>query len=140
MKQEKRMRQYQEELKIKQMKNADTPSLSVERMREAQAKMKAPYLVLSGNVKHGYGSSPLSFFVRLCLAKYFCLSYIYENCIPSFWCAKVELSILDYCLYFYRQSGDSSSGFATVERDFAGGLTPMLGDKKVRRISSFPFL
>lgn len=146
MKQEKRMRQYQEELKIKQMKNADTPSLSVERMREAQAKMKAPYLVLSGNVKHGYGASPLSFFVRLCLAKYFCLSYIDENCIlsmnvlPSFWCAKVELSILDYCLYFCRQSSESSSGFATVERDFAGGLTPMLGDKKVRRISSFPFL
>lgn len=54
MKQEKRMRQYQEELKIKQMKNADTPSLSVERMREAQAQLKTPYLVLSGNVKPGY--------------------------------------------------------------------------------------
>ncbi|KAI3443451.1 hypothetical protein Pfo_000116 [Paulownia fortunei] len=82
MKQEKRMRQYQEELKVKQMKNADTPSLSVERMREAQAKLQTPYLVLSGHVKPG-------------------------------------------------QSSDPRSGFATVEKDLAGGLTPMLGDKKV---------
>lgn len=82
MKQEKRMRQYQEELKVKQMKNADTPSLSVERMRDAQAQLKTPYLVLSGNVKPG-------------------------------------------------QTSDPRSGFATVEKDFAGGLTPMLGDRKV---------
>jgi U4/U6.U5 tri-snRNP-associated protein 1 len=33
------------------MKNSDTPLLSVERMREAQARMKIPYLVLSGDVK-----------------------------------------------------------------------------------------
>lgn len=72
MKQEKRMRQYLEELKIKQMKNADTPSLSVERMREAQAKMKAPYLVLSGNVKHGYGSSTAPFL----------LDYVLHNILP----------------------------------------------------------
>lgn len=52
-KQEKRMKQYQEELKLKQMKNADTPSLSAERMREAQAQMNTPYLVLSGHVKPG---------------------------------------------------------------------------------------
>jgi U4/U6.U5 tri-snRNP-associated protein 1 len=51
MKQEKRMKQYHRELKLKQMKNSDTPSLSVERMREAQARMKTPYLVLSGDVK-----------------------------------------------------------------------------------------
>ncbi|XAR63764.1 hypothetical protein NMG60_11023830 [Bertholletia excelsa] len=82
MKQEKRMRQYQEELKVKQMKNSDTPSLSVERMREAQARLKTPYLVLSGHVKPG-------------------------------------------------QTSDPSSGFATVEKDLPGGLTPMLGDKKV---------
>ncbi|KAL0410316.1 UNVERIFIED_CONTAM: SART-1 family protein DOT2 [Sesamum latifolium] len=82
MKQEKRMRQYQGELKVKQMKNADTPSLSVERMREAQAKLQTPYLVLSGHVKPG-------------------------------------------------QSSDPRNSFATVEKDFAGGLTPMLGDKKV---------
>ncbi|OIT34357.1 sart-1 family protein dot2 [Nicotiana attenuata] len=82
MKQEKRMRQYQEELKIKQMKNSDTPSLSVQRMREAQAQSKTPYLVLSGNVKPG-------------------------------------------------QTSDPRSGFATVEKDLPGGLTPMLGDKKV---------
>ncbi|CAH9107873.1 unnamed protein product [Cuscuta epithymum] len=81
-KQEKRMRQYLEELKIKQMKNSDTPSQSVERMREAQEKLKTPYLVLSGNVKPG-------------------------------------------------QTSDPRSGFATVEKDFPGSLTPMLGDKKV---------
>ncbi|XP_060184696.1 SART-1 family protein DOT2 [Lycium barbarum] len=82
MKQEKRMRQYQEELKIKQMNNSDTPSQSVERMKEAQVQFKTPYLVLSGNVKPG-------------------------------------------------QTSDPRSGFATVEKDLPGGLTPMLGDKKV---------
>ncbi|XP_055829840.1 SART-1 family protein DOT2 [Solanum dulcamara] len=82
MKQEKRMRQYQEELKIKQMKNSDTPSQSVERMRETQAQTRTPYIVLSGHVKPG-------------------------------------------------QTSDPRSGFATVEKDLPGGLTPMLGDKKV---------
>ncbi|KAL6331855.1 hypothetical protein AAG906_020201 [Vitis piasezkii] len=82
MKQEKRMKQYQEELKLKQMKNSDTPSQSVERMREAQARLKTPYLVLSGHVKPG-------------------------------------------------QTSDPRSGFATVEKDFPGSLTPMLGDRKV---------
>ncbi|KAG5001008.1 hypothetical protein JHK87_022080 [Glycine soja] len=53
MKQEKRMKQYYEELKMKQMKSSDTPSLSVERMREAQARLQTPYLVLSGHVKPG---------------------------------------------------------------------------------------
>ncbi|OMO92623.1 SART-1 protein [Corchorus olitorius] len=81
MKQEKRMKQYQEELKLKQMKNSDTPSLSVERMREAQSQLKTPYLVLSGHVKPG-------------------------------------------------QTSDPRSGFATVEKDLPGGLTPMLGDRK----------
>ncbi|EYU25740.1 hypothetical protein MIMGU_mgv1a000914mg [Erythranthe guttata] len=82
MKQEKRMRQYQEELKVKQMKNSDTPSSSVSRMKEAQEKLQTPYLVLSGNVKPG-------------------------------------------------QTSDPRSGFATVEKSLTGGLTPMLGDKKV---------
>ncbi|CAN0878932.1 SART-1 family protein DOT2 [Linum grandiflorum] len=82
MKQEKRIKQYQEELKLKQMKNSDTPSLSVERMRETQAQFKTPYLVLSGHVKPG-------------------------------------------------QTSDLRSGSATVEKDLPGGLTPMLGDKKV---------
>ncbi|XP_057453360.1 SART-1 family protein DOT2 isoform X2 [Lotus japonicus] len=53
MKQEKRMKQYHEELRMKQMKSSDTPSLSVERMREAQVRSKTPYIVLSGNVKPG---------------------------------------------------------------------------------------
>ncbi|KAK4263436.1 hypothetical protein QN277_028841 [Acacia crassicarpa] len=82
MKQEKRMKQYYEELKMKQMKSSDTPSLSVERMRESQAHLKTPYLVLSGHVKPG-------------------------------------------------QTSDPKSGFATVEKDLPGGLTPMLGDRKV---------
>ncbi|CAM8981456.1 unnamed protein product [Rhodiola kirilowii] len=51
MKKEKRIKQAQEELKMKKMKNSDTPSLSVERMREAQARMQTPYLVLSGHVQ-----------------------------------------------------------------------------------------
>ncbi|KAM3683673.1 hypothetical protein ACB094_12G164700 [Castanea mollissima] len=80
MKEEKRMKQYLEELKLKNMKNSDTPSDSVERMREAQMQLKTPYLVLSGHVKPG-------------------------------------------------QTGDPRS--ATVEKDFPGGLTPMLGDRKV---------
>nr|GMD55846.1 SART-1 family protein DOT2-like [Ipomoea batatas] len=42
-KQEKRMRQYQQHLKVKQM----TPSQSVERLREAQKKLNTPYLILS---------------------------------------------------------------------------------------------
>uniref|UniRef100_A0A7N2L5I4 Uncharacterized protein n=1 Tax=Quercus lobata TaxID=97700 RepID=A0A7N2L5I4_QUELO len=29
------------------------------------------------------------------------------------------------------QTSDPRSGFATVEKDFPGGLTPMLGDRKV---------
>lgn len=82
MKQEKRMKQYQEELKLKQMKSSDTPSLSAERMRDTQARLQTPYLVLSGHVKPG-------------------------------------------------QTSDPRSGFATVEKDFPGGLTPMLGDRKV---------
>ena len=56
MNQEKRMKQYLEELKLKNMKNSYTPSDSVERMREAQMQLKTPYLVLSGHVKPGYAS------------------------------------------------------------------------------------
>ncbi|KAJ7954883.1 SART-1 family protein [Quillaja saponaria] len=82
MKLEKRMKQFQQELKLKQMKSSDTPSLSVERMREAQESLRTPYLVLSGHVKPG-------------------------------------------------QTSDNQSGFATVEKDIQGGLTPMLGDQKV---------
>ena len=51
-------------------------------IQEAQARMKTPYLVLSGHVKPG-------------------------------------------------QTSDPKSGFATVEKDLPGGLTPMLGDQKV---------
>ncbi|KAG6782956.1 hypothetical protein POTOM_012383 [Populus tomentosa] len=77
-----KMKQYQEELKLKQMKNSDTPSLSVERMREAQAQLKT----------------------------------------------------LDTLPCSQRQTSDPRSGFATVDKDLPGGLTPMLGDKKVSQI------
>ncbi|XP_057984607.1 SART-1 family protein DOT2 [Hevea brasiliensis] len=50
MKQEKRMKQYQEELKLKQMKNSDTPSLSVDQMREAQVEH---FLGIKRTVEHG---------------------------------------------------------------------------------------
>ncbi|PKU65094.1 hypothetical protein MA16_Dca004709 [Dendrobium catenatum] len=79
---EKRMKQYLEDLKTKQMKASDTPLLAMEKMREAQARLKSPYLVLSGHVKPG-------------------------------------------------QTSDPRSGFATVEKDNPGSLTPMLGDKKI---------
>lgn len=74
MKQEKRMRQYLEELKVKQMKNSDTPSLSVERMREAQAQLKTPYLVLSGHVKPGYGQNSL---IHLSYIIYFSFAHVF---------------------------------------------------------------
>ena len=41
-------------------------------------------------------------------------------------------------MYFIaRQTSDPRSGFATVEKDFPGGLTPMLGDRKVSNILIF---
>lgn len=54
MKQEKRQKQFQEELKLKQMNAGDTPLMSMEKIREAQAKMHAPYIVISGHIKPGY--------------------------------------------------------------------------------------
>lgn len=37
-----------------------------------------------------------------------------------------------------RQTSDPRSGFATVEKDLpAGGLTPMLGNRKVSETSNF---
>ena len=38
-----------------------------------------------------------------------------------------------------RQTSDPRSGFATVEKDFPGGLTPMLGDRKVSAINNPAF-
>ncbi|KAL2609906.1 hypothetical protein R1flu_028479 [Riccia fluitans] len=80
MKQEKRMKQWQEELRLKQMNSGDTPLMSMEKMREAQAKMHTPYIVISGHIKPG-------------------------------------------------QTSDPRSGFATVEKEPIGSLTPMLGEK-----------
>ncbi|KAH9288466.1 hypothetical protein KI387_032583 [Taxus chinensis] len=82
MKQEKRMKQYQEELKLKKMTTGDTPLMSMEKMRDVQSKLRTPYIVLSGQIKPG-------------------------------------------------QTSDPRSGFATVEKEPPGSLTPMLGDRKV---------
>lgn len=81
MKQEKRQKKYQDELKTKRMKSSDTPLLAAEKMREAQARNQTPYLILSGNAKTS-------------------------------------------------QTSDAS-GFAGLETEHPGSLTPMLGDKKV---------
>ncbi|KAL5205108.1 hypothetical protein ABZP36_009979 [Zizania latifolia] len=81
MKQERRQKKYQDELRTKRMISSDTPLMSAEKMREAQALSKTPYLVLSGNAKSG-------------------------------------------------QTSDAS-GFAAVEKEHPGSLTPMLGTKKV---------
>ncbi|CAI5459116.1 unnamed protein product [Closterium sp. Yama58-4] len=53
MKQEKRMRAYEEELKRKGMAAGDTPMHSVERLREVQAQTQSPYVVITGHVKPG---------------------------------------------------------------------------------------
>lgn len=45
-KQEKRMRRYLQELKMKKMETADTPSFSAQRLREELARIQSPYLVL----------------------------------------------------------------------------------------------
>ncbi|CAN6269314.1 unnamed protein product, partial [Urochloa humidicola] len=81
MKQEKRQKKYQDEMKTKRMKSSDTPLMAAEKMREAQARNQTPYLILSGNAKTSQASD--------------------------------------------------TSGFATVEKEQPGSLTPMLGDKKV---------
>ncbi|EFJ36327.1 hypothetical protein SELMODRAFT_404232 [Selaginella moellendorffii] len=81
-KQEKKMKQHEEELKQKQMAAGDTPLRSMEKMREVQMKTSTPYIVMSGHIKPG-------------------------------------------------QTSDPRSGFATVEKEPIGSLTPMLGDKKV---------
>ncbi|CAM6127350.1 unnamed protein product [Calypogeia fissa] len=62
MKQEKKMKQYQEELRLKQMNSGDTPLMSMEKMREAQARMHTPYIVISGHIKPGQTSDPRSGF------------------------------------------------------------------------------
>lgn len=59
MKQERRQKKYRDELKTKRMISSDTPLMSAEKMREAQALSKTPFLVLSGNAKSGYVHSIL---------------------------------------------------------------------------------
>lgn len=54
MKQEKRQKKYQDEMKTKRMKSSDTPLMAAEKMREAQARNQTPYLILSGNAKTRY--------------------------------------------------------------------------------------
>lgn len=61
-KQEKRLKQFQEELKMKRMAAGDTPLKAMERMRQTQEKLSAPYIVLSGQIKPGSELSPALFF------------------------------------------------------------------------------
>ena len=42
------MKQYPEELKLKEMNIMDTPLMSMEKMRDIQANLRTPYIVLSG--------------------------------------------------------------------------------------------
>uniref|UniRef100_A0A453DHS9 Uncharacterized protein n=1 Tax=Aegilops tauschii subsp. strangulata TaxID=200361 RepID=A0A453DHS9_AEGTS len=43
MKLEKRQKKYQDDMKAKQMKSSDTPLMSAEKMRDAQARGQTPY-------------------------------------------------------------------------------------------------
>ncbi|PAN40129.1 hypothetical protein PAHAL_7G293900 [Panicum hallii] len=61
MKQEKRQKKYQDEMKTKRMKSSDTPLMAAEKMREAQARNQTPYLILSGNAKTSQASDASSF-------------------------------------------------------------------------------
>ena len=54
MKQEKRIKHYQEELKLKKMNIGDHPLMSMENMRDIHAKLHTPYIILSGKIKLGY--------------------------------------------------------------------------------------
>lgn len=40
-------------------------------------------------------------------------------------------------MVFSRQTSDPRSGFATVEKELPGVLTPMLGDRKVSQLLHF---
>jgi U4/U6.U5 tri-snRNP-associated protein 1 len=60
MKQEKRQKKYQDEMKAKRMKSSDTPLMAAEKMREAQARNQTPYLVLSGNAKTRYADAHIT--------------------------------------------------------------------------------
>lgn len=52
-KQEKRMKQYREELKLKQMAGGDTPLGAMEKVRASQEHSSAPYIVISGQIRPG---------------------------------------------------------------------------------------
>jgi len=64
--------------------------------------------------------------------------YCFRSCITepifiiSLFCL-VSIPIMYVTVWFFigRQTSDPKSGFATVEKDLPGGLTPMLGDRKV---------
>eukprot|EP01103_Thecamoeba_quadrilineata_P007461 TRINITY_DN17337_c0_g1_i1.p1 TRINITY_DN17337_c0_g1~~TRINITY_DN17337_c0_g1_i1.p1 ORF type:complete len:737 (+),score=232.86 TRINITY_DN17337_c0_g1_i1:34-2211(+) len=47
-KQEKKLRQYQEDLKRKQMSSTDTPLMTVRALQIKQQQLKSPYIILSG--------------------------------------------------------------------------------------------
>lgn len=47
-----------------------------------------------------------------------------------FWLVNIPMYVTVW-FFVGRQTSDPKSGFATVEKDLPGGLTPMLGDRKV---------
>ena len=53
MKQEKRLKSFQEDLKRKGMVAGDTPTHAMERLRDAQQQTSSPYVVISGHIKPG---------------------------------------------------------------------------------------
>lgn len=64
-KQQKRMKQFEKEQKLKQTSSSDTPLQSMERVREAQAQLLKPYLILSGHIHPGQTSDPASGFATV---------------------------------------------------------------------------
>lgn len=65
-KQENRRKQNEQELKLKkQMGSLYTPLPCVENMWKAQAELKTPYVVISGDVRPGQTSDPRSCFATL---------------------------------------------------------------------------
>ncbi|GJP36871.1 hypothetical protein CLOM_g21337 [Closterium sp. NIES-68] len=65
MKQEKRIRAYEEDLKRKGMAAGDTPMHSVEKLREVQRTTQSPYVVITGHVKPGQITDPANSFATM---------------------------------------------------------------------------
>eukprot|EP00899_Mesostigma_viride_P029144 jgi/Mesvir1/9414/Mv01517-RA.1 len=65
LKQEKRLKQFAEELRLKKAVPSDTPLGVVEKLKDAQARLKTPYVVLSGVINPGQSSDATNLFGTL---------------------------------------------------------------------------